>query len=111
MNEIEIHIQDDFGRRSTEIFIYMKNEATGKMLKAKKMDLVFGEMLEGEYIEPSLIFKYGEGQEFLHKLAQALITSGYRDKAISKDGEIKRMTDHLEDMRKIAFKFIDEREL
>jgi len=105
--KIEVFIQDDLMRHGTGIFIYKVDESTGKALKAKKMDIIFEDIDEAEEMQPSLSFKYREGQEFLNGLSQALINSGYRDKSISKDGEIKRMNDHLEDMRKIAFKFID----
>ena len=109
MTKIEVFIQDDLMRHGTGIFIYKVDELTGKVLKAKKMDIVFEDVdsYDGLEMEPSLHFRYREGQEFLNGLSQALINSGFRDKTISQDGEIRRMNEHLEDMRKIAFKFID----
>jgi len=57
----------------------------------------------GEMLDPTFMFPSYEGNEFLQELSSALVASGFRDKAISKDGEIKRMEDHLQDMRRLVF--------
>ena len=106
--KIEVSILEDLLSRSVKIYIHQIDESTGKVFIAKKMDFIFEELEENVINEPSLHLKLQEGRNFLNNLSQALINSGFRDKSISKDGEIKRMTDHLEDMRKIAFKFIDK---
>jgi hypothetical protein len=55
-----------------------------------------------EYIEPT--FKLDEGTDFLQALSEALIEAGYRDKAVSKDGEISRLESHVSDLRIMLFK-------
>jgi len=57
----------------------------------------------GEMLEPTFMFPSYEGNEFLQELSSALVASGFRDKTISKDGEIKRMENHLEDLRSIVY--------
>ena len=72
---------------------------------AQPVDLVWKDMPVGgiDKIEPTLVLPDYKG-DFLGALSQALIENGYRDKAVSKDGEIIRMESHIIDLRKIAFK-------
>lgn len=109
--KFEIIIDKNYARMSTDIFIYSKDEQNKILTIIEPITLVQRTLQQvdiGERMEPTLSFRRFEGEDFLNALAQALIDAGYRDKAVSKDGEIKRLESHLEDMRKISFKFIDK---
>ena len=112
MHEFEIHIDRDRARLGLNIFIFAKDKISGKMFKIEPIDLKLTEIDgDGSYNEPTFHFSvlYGDGDSFLKAFAQALTASGYRDQTIAQDGEIKRLESHLEDMRKISFKFIEDK--
>ncbi len=100
---IEIRIWKDPGFGGTNIYIVDKKE-NGEMYLAKPVEFKFDFVPEGtQYPEPTLKFAANFGNNFLNSMAEELVRAGYRDKAVSKDGEIKRMESHLADMRTLAF--------
>ena len=105
MNDIEIFIQRNVPRGTTEMFIISKGDSPKNRKLAKPMKLEFAPYKEGcGPFEPSITIPDEiDAPGFLRALSEALIAAGYRDKAISKDGEINRIEKHLEDMRNIAF--------
>jgi hypothetical protein len=106
-----IHIERQVHRSSYEIYILI-DYPDGSIARVKPISLDFERILEpvdpSKVYEPSLEFPYKEGESFIKALAFALTESGFRDKTISQEGEIKRMNQHLEDMREISFKFINK---
>ncbi len=104
---IKVIICDNLPTLETYIYIMDFDEKTGEQKIAKSIKLDFYSYNEEEIMKPTLSFKRHQGNQFLSELSSALIASGYRDKVSDKDGEIKRMNNHLEDMRQIAFKFIN----
>jgi len=108
--KFEVFIDRNYARRSTDIFIYSKDEIRQTITVLKPVEMIMEKMDESDprSIEPSISFKDFQGDNFLQAFSEALIKCGYRDQTISKDGEIRRIENHLEDMRKITFKFIDK---
>jgi hypothetical protein len=101
MIKIYIRQEDHIGQTSLYIFDELED---GRRLVVKPMDMVFSECDEAKIIEPSLKFSRLRGSNFLSELSNALIESGYRDRIVDTKGEIKRIENHLEDMRKLVFK-------
>jgi len=84
------------------ISILFVEEKDGVEYIAQPMELIFKRREEGERIEPSLKVS-GPGKDFLPSLAEALVNSGYRDKAFDRDPVIKSKDEHLQDLRKLVF--------
>jgi len=103
---IKVHINRNMSYAGLQI--YITDQKDGKTFLAEPINLTFKEVDPLHSSEATLQLGVYQGDELLNELAQALIDAGFRDKAISKDGEINRMESHLEDMRKIAFKFVDK---
>jgi hypothetical protein len=89
---------------SINVWICDDDYEKGKLTVAKPVKLEFVKRPENAAVEPTLKFDRNTGHSFLSELAEALINAGYRDKAISKTDEIKRIENHLEDMRQLVFK-------
>lgn len=108
--KFEVIIDRNFARHSTDVFIYSKDEVRQTITVLEPVEMIMKTMGNSDCMEikPSLSFNDFQGDNFLEAFSEALIKCGYRDKSISKDGEIKRLESHLEDMRKISFKFIEK---
>jgi hypothetical protein len=100
---LKVHIQtNEFN--TVNIWIFDDDLERGKLRAAKPVKLEFEERQENSFVEPTFKFDRNTGHSFLSELSEALINAGYRDKAISKTDEIKRIENHLEDMRQLIFK-------
>lgn len=102
---IKISIQEDPMSFTTSMWIWQEN-ADHSIDIWKPIEVVTQHVTEsdGTAIEPTLRLERRIAQEFMQGLADGLIAAGYRDKSISKDGEISRLERHLEDMRSIVIK-------
>ena len=104
---MEIFIDKNIMEGNYKIYIIDRD----KKAYIKQTEIIFQTMNKtGDQIEPAFVFNWEEGEKFLQALVQALIDSGFRDKAFDKDRELKRIDKHLEDMRKIVFKKLDIQE-
>jgi len=103
----EVHIGLDLAFGGLRLFIVDKDPVSERITAyAKPMTIEFEPVEFGKEFEirkPTLKLEHHRGRELLEALSKALVETGFRDKAVSKDGEIKRMENHLEDMRKIVF--------
>lgn len=106
MKEFEFFIDKNFSKRSLDIYGYAKKE-NGQVFKIEPMNIVLSTVEIGEKVDPCISVGYMDADAFLNALSNALIKSGYKDNSTSKDGEIKRIEEHLKDMREITFKFIN----
>lgn len=100
---IKIFIRQEVAFNRTELYIFDEKE-NGERHLAQPFDLTFQPWDDYSVPKPSLVLNGKRGSQFLTELAKALIESGYRDKAVDVRGEIKRMEDHLADMRKLVFR-------
>ncbi len=96
------HTPDRFG---VDIWVYDENpDGSFDIWLPMILEVQHYASSPNEHIEPTFQFADTVGDGFLAALSEALIEAGYRDKAVSKDGEIMRMENHLNDMRKLVFK-------
>ena len=100
---IKIFIRNEPAYGTTDLFIFDERE-NGKRFISNPMELHFKPYEEGTIAEPTLRFPSFMGNGFLSELSNALIEAGYRDKIIDPKSEIKRLENHLEDMRQLVFK-------
>lgn len=105
---VKIYIQQSNISRETSIYIF-DGHPDGKRELAKPIDLVFEPVNEAEVMEPTLSIRGYPGNNFLQELSNALIEAGFRDKQVNNSGEIKRLENHLDDMRRIVFEPKNER--
>lgn len=104
----EIFIDRNNMRRQLDVYIYAKN-GEGKVFKASPREIVFSEIEDPALtVDPAFSLNYLDADNFLSALYKALVTSGFDDKFGETTKEIKRIENHLEDMRKISFKFLDK---
>lgn len=89
------------------VYIYIvETDANDRIIKqAKPLDIQMEDIPE-EMIEltPTFKFPLTRGAAFLEGLSKALQEIGFRDRVSNRDGEIKRLENHLEDMRTLVFK-------
>lgn len=103
---IQVVIQHEAQYPQVGIYIRNVDEKNGKVSYAIPSTIIFREVSDkdiGSIIEPTFKFSYFEGTQFLQALAQALVDAGFRDAVVSKDGEIRRIENHLNDMRRLVF--------
>ncbi len=105
---IKVYLNQPLGFIGLDIYIVDEDPENGTYRVAEPMELKFKNVDLAGVDRPTLHLGRLDGPQFLSALSEALINAGFRDKAVSKDGEIKRMENHLADMQKIAFKFINE---
>jgi hypothetical protein len=101
---IKVYIETNRSWASTDIYIVDEDESGKKRMLAAPCSLVFSEFDPAKIVQPTFRFSHYEGAAFLKEMANALIESGFRDKAADKNGEVLRMEAHLQDLRKIVFK-------
>jgi len=103
----DVHITMDYGYGGLRLYIIDRDPGSGKIMAfAKPIELEFEATTPGTEAmlrEPTLKLDYYRGEELLQAIAKALVGAGFRDKAVSKDGEVKRMEDHLTDLRRLVF--------
>ena len=89
------------------VYIYIvETDANDRIIKqAKPVDIKM-EDIPDEMIEltPTFKFPLSKGTSFLEGLSKALQEIGFRDKTSDRDGEIKRLEAHLDDMRTLVFR-------
>lgn len=105
---IKIYIRQSDISRETNIYIFDEHPDWRRSL-AKPIELVFEpDEGGGKVVEPTLSIRDYPGNNFLQELSNALIEAGFRDKVMDNSGEIKRLENHLDDMRRIVFEPRDE---
>lgn len=83
-----------------ELYIGQIDRNTGRTALATNIEF---KMLDGgEYVPPVLTLKLDEAQEFIDQLWE----QGFRPSSLS-NSDLSAQKKHLEDMRKIAFKFLE----
>lgn len=100
---ITIHIEQSMAYSGTRIWICKEHKNEPPEV-AEPIELKFKKTEYGAFNEPTLTFNRYEGTQFLEEFAKALISAGFRDKATDNSGEIKRLEDHNNDLKKIVFK-------
>lgn len=100
----DIQIERDILRRCTNLYIGANEYKANKFWQINlKMEKVEVDSLEVP--RPSLVLPKDDAVSFLEAMAQALRSAGYDVlKPADVSGELKRINDHLQDMRAIAFK-------
>jgi hypothetical protein len=99
---IKIYIHNDEVLGYTNLYI-VEESKPGLRRIAKPLTLEFEPLKEAQIHSPTLVLP-SEGNSFLSELSEALIKAGYRDNPVDNTGEIKRLENHLSDLRSIIFK-------
>lgn len=100
---IKVYLKEERALGFTHIY-FVDELVDGRRLTAKPINLEYVEEPYGSFVEPTMTFNYRDGNSFLQELASALIAAGYRDKATDTTAEVKRLENHLQDMRALVFK-------
>lgn len=100
--KFEFHIDNNPSRRDFEF--YAVNIDKHGIKQAKRIE--FESVESGYFVEPFLEIAYSD-EGALQSLFDQLWNIGLRPKGYDDQGAVKATKDHLEDMRKIAFKFLE----
>ena len=101
--KLEFYFKQSEWSAETNVYIVLTDH-NGERRLAKTMDLVFEPILENKSNYPSLKFSNEMSIGFFPALVDGLAKAGYKYES-SDAGEIKAMRVHLEDMRKLVFKY------
>ena len=71
---------------------------------AKPCELVMEKLAHDAEVPATFSFPLHRGYDFLREFAQAMAEIHLREAPSNRDGEIKRLEDHLGDLRKLVFK-------
>lgn len=96
--DIRLFFNLNLAARSVDLFLYEQRD--GNVFYAKIESLSWFQRIGGEASEPLISLRDANFSIFLRALRDMLAQHGY---AGSSEQEIKRVENHLEDMRRIVF--------
>jgi len=100
MNNIKLHVERSPAMRNYQFWLIQRNQMSGKIYYGKTVEMIEAED-KGEYYPATFMLDEEEAQIFFDELWR----DGHRPTEIKESGGAQ--SKHLEDMRRIAFQFLE----
>lgn len=109
VNNFDVRISQSFSRAGYDIWLFHR-DVSNQVRVAKPILLEFGEPKSDAFLlpDPTLYLTQSGFDSLVNGIRKEMIGNGWLPKAEMLEGELKATKSHLDDMRKVAFSYLNK---